>query len=138
MQRTRLGMHLFLAAGFLAVVACQDQRGLPKEALEWSDPRPVSDPYEMLHAAVEGDSLVVRVAYSGGCAEHQFELQVNGPQLRSLPPKQPLALFHQANGDPCRAHIEETRSFGLHPYRMSPNGITVLLFNDTTLMYRYE
>jgi hypothetical protein len=26
----------------------------------------------------------------------------------------------------------------LHPYRMSPSGITVLLLNDTTLMYRYE
>lgn len=138
MQRTRFGMYLFMAAGFLAVVACQDQRGLPKEALEWSDPQPVSDPYEMLHAAVEGDSLVVRVAYSGGCAEHQFELRANGPQLRSLPPKQPIALVHQAHGDACRAHIEERLSFGLHPYRMSPSGITVLLLNDTTLMYRYE
>lgn len=138
MQCKRLGMPLLIAVGMLAVVACQDQRGLPKEALEWSDPRSVSDPYETLHVAVEGDSLVVRVAYSGGCAEHQFNLRTNGPQLKSLPPKQPIALVHQANGDNCRAHIEERLSFGLYPYRMSPNGITVLLFNDTTLMYRYE
>lgn len=120
------------------MVACQDQRGLPKEALDWSDSGPVSDPYEMLHAAVEDDSLVVHVTYSGGCAEHQFVLQTNGPQLRSLPPKQPIDLFHIANGDACRASIEKTLSFDLRPYRMSPDGITVLLFNDTTLMYRYD
>ena len=60
-------------------------------------------------------------------------LRTNGPQLKSLPPKQPIALVHQANGDNCRAHIEERLSFGLHPYRMSPNGITVLLFNDYDL-----
>ena len=42
------------------------------------------------------------------------------------------------NGDACRARIEETLAFDLHPHRMSPTGLTVILFNDSTLMYRYE
>ena len=60
-RRTRLKSHLFIAAGIVAAVACQDQRGLPKEALDWSNPRPVSDPFEVRHAAIEGDSLVVHL-----------------------------------------------------------------------------
>ncbi|HBP45055.1 MAG TPA: hypothetical protein DD635_04085 [Flavobacteriales bacterium] len=131
-------MYAFGVACLIFVGACQDQRGLPKKALDWSSSRPVSDPFEARDADIIGDSIFVQVSYSGGCAEHEFELQTLGPQVRSLPPKQQIILFHQANGDACRAHIEQTLSFSLHPFRMSPHGITVLLFNDTTLIYRYE
>lgn len=131
-------MHVIVAACLFALWACQDQRGLPKDALDWSSPRPLSDPFEARHAAIKGDSLVVQVSYSGGCAEHGFELKAAGPQVRSLPPKQQIILFHQANGEACRAHVTETLSFSLRPFRMSPHGITALLFNDTTLIYRYE
>ena len=81
---------------------------------------------------------MVNVAYSGGCAEHAFDLVAAGPQVRSLPPKQPLMIVHEAHGDACRARIEETLAFDLRLHRMSPKGLTVILFNDTTLMYRYE
>ena len=118
------------------MAACQDQRGLPGEALDWSKSQ--SAPLDVLQAAIQGDSLVVQVAYSGGCAEHAFELIAAGPQVRSLPPKQPLMIDHEASGDACRARIEETLAFDLRPHRMSPNGLTVILFNDTTFMYRYE
>jgi hypothetical protein len=47
-------------------------------------------------------------------------------------------IAHEANGDACRARIEETLVFDLRPHRMSPTGPTVILFNDTTLTYRYE
>lgn len=71
-------------------------------------------------------------------AEHAFELVAAGPQVRSLPPKQPLKIAHEANGDACRSRIEETLAFDLRPHRMSPEGLTVILFNDTALIYRYE
>ena len=129
-------MCLFLVTGMLFMAACQDQRGLPSTALDWS--KPPSTPLDVIQAAIQGDSLVVQVAYNGGCAEHAFELVAAGPQLRSLPPKQPLMIAHEANGDACRARIEGTLAFDLRPHRMSPNGLTVILFNDTTLMYRYE
>ena len=91
-----------------------------------------------MQASIQGDSLVVQVAYSGGCAEHAFELVAAGPQVRSLPPKQPLMIAHETNGDACRSCIEEILAFDLRPHRMSPTGLTVILFNDSTLMYRYE
>ena len=118
------------------MAACQEQRGLPRAALDWS--KPPSAPLEVMQAAIQGDSLVVQVAYSGGCAEHAFDLVVAGPQVRSLPPKQPLMIAHEANGDACRVRIEETLAFDLRPHRMSPMGLTVILFKDTTLTYRYE
>jgi hypothetical protein len=118
------------------MAACQDQRGLPSAALDWS--KPASAPFDVLHAAIQGDSLVVQVAYSGGCATHIFQLAAAGPQVRSLPPKQPLMIAHDADGDACRARIQKTLAFDLRPYRMSPKGLTAILFNDTTLMYRYE
>ena len=127
---------LFLATGMLFMAACQDQRGLPSAALDWS--KPPSAPLEVMQAAIQGDSLVVQVAYSGGCAEHAFELVAAGPQVRSLPPRQPLMIAHDTNGEACRARIEETLAFDLRPHRMSPYGLTVILFNDTTLTYRYE
>jgi hypothetical protein len=122
--------------GVLLMAACQDQRGLPSAALDWS--KTASAPLDVMQAAILGDSLVVKVAYSGGCATHAFELVAAGPQVRSLPPKQPLMIAHDANGDACRARIEETLAFDLRPHRMSPKGLTAILFNDTTLMYRYE
>lgn len=129
-------MCLFLVTGMLFMAACQDQRGLPGAALDWS--KPPSAPLDVMQASIQGDSLVVQVAYSGGCAEHAFELVAAGPQVRSLPPKQPLMIAHETNGDACRSCIEEILAFDLRPHRMSPTGLTVILFNDSTLMYRYE
>lgn len=137
-ENRRIGilMCLFLVTGMLFMAACQDQRGLPGAALDWS--KPPSAPLDVMQASIQGDSLVVQVAYSGGCAEHAFELVTAGPQLRSLPPKQPLMIAHETNGDACRSRIEEILAFDLRPHRMSPTGLTVILFNDSTLMYRYE
>lgn len=137
-ENRRIGilMCLFLVTGMLFMAACQDQRGLPAAALDWS--KPPSAPLDVMQASIQGDSLVVQVAYSGGCAEHAFELVAAGPQVRSLPPKQPLMIAHETNGDACRSRIEEILAFDLRPHRMSPTGLTVILFNDSTLMYRYE
>lgn len=135
-RRIGILMCLFLVTGMLFMAACQDQRGLPSAALDWS--KPPSAPLDVMQATIQGDSLVVQVAYSGGCAEHVFELVAAGPQLRSLPPKQPLMIAHETNGDACRSRIEEILAFDLRPHRMSPTGLTVILFNDSTLMYRYE
>lgn len=87
---------------------------------------------------MEGDSLVVEVGYGGGCRVHAFELVRKAPMIRSLPPKWPLDLIHQANEDPCRAWVEERLAFNLMPFRASPHGVTMLLVGDTILTYRYD
>lgn len=122
----------------LSAWACQDQRGLPAEALNRDRPVVESDPFAMKEVRVEGDSLVVVVGYGGGCRTHAFELVRKAPLVRSMPPKWPLDVVHRADGDPCRAWVEERLAFDLMPFRASPHGVTVLLVGDTLLTYAYD
>jgi hypothetical protein len=122
----------------LGIWGCQNQRGLPVDVLHRDRPKFESDPYDMKGIRVEGDSLVVEVGYGGGCRTHAFELMRKAPLVRSMPPKWPLDVVHRADGDPCRAWIQERLAFDLVPFRASPHGVTVLLVGDTLLTYSYE
>ena len=90
-------------------------------------------------AFVVGDSLHAVVTYSGGCGNHEFTLESNGPMLKSLPPKQPLRIVHRSDGDPCRANIKEEFKFGIEGYRGTPNGTTFLMLENwnTNISYSY-
>lgn len=122
----------------LGIWGCQNQRGLPVDVLDRDCPKFESDPYDMKGIRVEGDSLVVEVGYGGGCRTHAFELMRKAPLVRSMPPKWPLDVVHRADGDRCRAWIQERLAFDLVPFRASPHGVTVLLVGDTLLTYSYE
>ncbi|MDG2208871.1 MAG: hypothetical protein P8K81_02665 [Flavobacteriales bacterium] len=132
-----------LLVGFMA---CQEQKGLPYDALdpETSPPAPSKStmftvaPYVLLGAEVSGDSLYVNVQYGGGCGAHQFELQVAGPPMKSLPPKQMMQLEHKTSGDPCRALIQKVVTFDLKPYRLSPHGVTIILLDSLKIPYSYD
>jgi hypothetical protein len=125
---------------------CQNQKGLPMEALgselspSMMPPVPAWEQasFEFISAEVEGDSLRVVVQYGGGCGDHQFSLVESGPAMKSLPPKQPIALVHETTGDPCRALIEETRMLDLSSFRRSPHGTTVILLESLILPYSYD
>ena len=108
------------------------------EALDWSKPLQHSDPYDLVRIAVEGDTLHATVRFSGGCESHVFELVENGPLVRSMPPKHPLALVHDARGDACREAVVESVHFELKSFRAGPRGLTVLSIGDTLLPYRYD
>jgi len=97
-------------------------------------------PFEVLAAEVQGDTLVTVVRYGGGCGEHQFELEADGPLMKSLPPKQPLRWVHRSPGDPCRALISDTVRADLSPFRGTPHGTTVLQLDghDDNLIYTYR
>jgi len=137
----------FVTVGLIAASACQSPKGFSEKAL---DHRPLeedevasaddipSDAFSLLEATVEGDSLRVHLEYGGGCADHEFQLFQAGPTLRSMPPKQPLRLIHQAHGDPCRALIREWRAFDVSAFQASPRGVTVLLLEDFQLPYSYD
>jgi len=96
-----------------------------------------SDPFDLLGASIEGDSMMIDVRYGGGCQEHVFALDA-GPMLKSLPPKQLLSISHDANGDNCRALFTKTIAFDLVPYRRSPHGITVIVLDGQELIYEYR
>lgn len=67
---------------------------------------------------VEGDTVFVEVAYSGGCARHDFALVWDGQfGGAGAVPVAELSLWHDPNRDMCQAWIMETRRFDLAPIR---------------------
>ena len=95
--------------------------------------------FDLLDAWVKGDSLHTVVRYGGGCKAHSFELQNDGPMLKSLPPKQPVRWVHRSEPDPCRALIVDTVHAEITTFRGTPHGSTFLILNgwDLPLIYPY-
>lgn len=61
-----------------------------------------SDPVSISDVRVQGNKLLIDVNYSGGCAEHVFNV-VGSPMIaKSLPPIRAIQLVHNANGDQCK------------------------------------
>lgn len=116
--------------GEQVTVASPDPAGAP-----WPEA-----PFEVVSATVEGDVLQTVVRYGGGCGEHAFTLEADGPLMKSLPPKQPLRWVHRSPGDPCRALILDTLTSDLTPFRGSPHGTTVLMLSgwEGSLIYTYR
>ncbi|MEE4310664.1 MAG: hypothetical protein V2J62_02235 [candidate division KSB1 bacterium] len=70
-------------------------------------------------AAVVADSLILFVAYGGGCKIHQFLLYGSSAILKSNPPQAEIYLSHDADNDLCEAYIHERLSFDLQPLKRS-------------------
>lgn len=150
MERVSFTTMGFLLLGTWLLGACQSPKGFPEASLDARIGTPLAAedsvastedalPFQLLDVRVEGDSLRVQVSYGGGCGEHVFELRSAGPTLRSMPPKQPLVVVHRSpGGDPCRALIQEWRSFDIQSFQASPRGLTVLLLDDHTVSYTYD
>ena len=63
--------------------------------------------YKIASASITGNILSLNVSYTGGCAEHLFELISNGLYAKSLPPQITVYLKHQSD-DTCDKTIEKT------------------------------
>ena len=66
---------------------------------------------------VRDNTLHVTVEYGGGCARHQFRLFASHIFLESHPVQSPIAIYHNANGDMCRAWLTREISFDLTALR---------------------
>jgi len=65
---------------------------------------------------IEGRTLLVDVSYSGGCAEHDFQLFMSPATFaESNPVQASLWLQHEDNDDACDAIVSETLRFDLTP-----------------------
>ncbi len=72
-----------------------------------------NDDYALNGGRISGDSLILGVSYSGGCAPHAFTLVVPA-SLGDPPPEQlVVSLSHEANGDRCEAWLTSEYSFDL-------------------------
>jgi hypothetical protein len=96
-------------------------------------------PFTFVDVVLKGDTLIAKVQYSGGCGNHQFEIEKNGFLMKSLPPKQPIKITHLSDKDPCRALIIEELKLYIGDFRGTPSGTTVLLLENWNqqLIYSY-
>jgi hypothetical protein len=97
------------------------------------------DPVNVKDAQQIGDFIVIDVSYSGGCEEHEFQLETRGDFTSTYPPEVDVALKHNSNGDRCRGMMDKKLWFDLRPLKYDgTNRIILVLTNtDTTLDYNY-
>ncbi len=87
-----------------------------------------TDNFEILETHQDGGFLIVKVAYSGGCNEHFFEVSWDERYMKSLPPQVNVRLTHVNNDDACRARIEKELAIDLRKLFLNiPNDIVVIL-----------
>lgn len=97
------------------------------------------DPVNVKNAQQIGDFIVLDVSYSGGCEEHEFQLETRGDFTSTYPPEVDVTLKHNSNGDRCRGVMDKKLWFDLRPLKYDgTNRIILVLTNtDTTLDYNY-
>jgi hypothetical protein len=62
---------------------------------------------QIIKSRIEGNTLYLKVGYSGGCTNHGFQVIGNPMIYKSLPPIRSVELVHLNNGDTCREYIEQ-------------------------------
>ena len=72
-----------------------------------------SDAFSLHEVTIANQVLKIKVSYSGGCAEHSF--QIIWPEVITMiyPPDFGVVLMHDSNGDACEAYFTETLVFEL-------------------------
>ncbi len=84
-----------------------------------------SDEFSIGNAALVGDSLVVDLAYAGGCETHDFSLCFAGFIIEEG--WRLVRLEHDAHGDGCKVGIQEQRSFDLTPLQEEQSPLEFVL-----------
>jgi len=97
------------------------------------------DAFDINGMRIHGDTLLVDVAFSGGCDQHEFTMSTNKQWLKSMPPQILLELTHDGHGDACREMFMGTLRFDLktirHPQSKS---IQIILNNNTQEKITYS
>lgn len=94
------------------------------------------DPFRMDSVYVDGDTLRLKVSYSGGCREHTFNLWKLPPNAL-VPPPVELLLDHDAHGDMCEAWLTRWLAFSLKPIRVNGKNEVTFLMRGSPEMSAY-
>jgi len=62
---------------------------------------------QIIKSRIEGNTLFLKIGYSGGCEKHNFKVIGNPMISKSLPPIRSIELVHLNSGDTCREYIEQ-------------------------------
>ena len=102
---------------------------LPLQLPEQVNYKGLTDNFEILETRQEGGFLMVKVAYSGGCNEHFFEVSWDERFMKSMPPQANLRLTHVNNDDACRARIEKELAIDLRKLFVNTTNQVVVILN---------
>jgi len=88
---------------------------LPLTEIDMASPHAI--PLKVIDAYVLGDTLAIKISYTGGCRSHEFQLLDTGIATRSVPPQHLLSLVHVLSDDPCEALLTRILFFDLLPLK---------------------
>lgn len=109
------------------------------------DPGAPQDAFFLNGAVIVDDTLVVDLAYSGGCADHEFGMCWDGFFAESEPVQITSFIAHESHDDKCAAVPSEQLVFDLVPLKEawqaaygSENGeITINLAGSAPILYTF-
>ena len=138
-------MFVFFFVCFASLTSCKTETVMSLETADLNETALketttfTQTPFTFVDVVLKGDTLIAKVQYSGGCGNHQFEIEKSGFLMKSLPPKQPIKIIHRSDEDSCRALILEEIKLYIGDFRGTPNGTTVLLLENWNqhLIYSY-
>jgi hypothetical protein len=136
----------YLLLGMVLVInnACENNTGnlCPDITIVPSiNPNDTGDSYGFSSIALWGDCLELKVNYSGGCAQHDFDMRWDGSHAESWPVQVFLSLHHNDNDDPCDGLIfDHLLLYDLsHLQYEGANSLIINVVGDSKpLLYTYE
>lgn len=131
-------LHYVMAMALsLSVLACgtgkeitdtTDRPEFPKGIIvDDYDTRTESASFEITDVSLDGDILILKVSYSGGCKDHSFDLIGSPNIMKSMPPKRGIRLIHHNNEDTCREWIDEELKFDISDFAYPGSEIKLML-----------
>ena len=98
---------------------------------------------QILKTSIEGNFLMMKIGYSGGCTEHSFEFIGSEMIAKSLPPIRNVRLIHHANGETCRIYIERKLIIDLRDLAYQKEAGSKIKFNvsglkDQQILYTFQ
>jgi len=113
----------------------------PKQAF-LGDNSQVTTPTTINDVKLNGNTLMMSISYTGGCATHTFDLVGSEMISKSLPPIRSINLIHNANDEACKREMFDTLYFDITnlAYKKEPGSVIKLNLNGwkEQLVYTYQ
>ncbi|MFM7667811.1 MAG: hypothetical protein ACKO7D_06435 [Bacteroidota bacterium] len=93
-------------------------------------------------AKLNGNTLVLSIGYTGGCATHTFDLVGSEMISKSLPPIRSINLIHNAKDEACKRAMYDTLFFDITNLAYKKEAGSVIKLNlagwKEQLVYTYQ
>jgi hypothetical protein len=140
---------LIISALIIFIVACGNMNKLSKKdnvtipgvilTNDFSSYSRESSETQITNAIINDSILTLKVNYSGGCKDHEFQLIGSKMIQKSLPPIRNIMLAHNSKSDDCREFIEQELKFNISDFKYPNSDIILNLkgYKPKILFYNY-